>query len=290
MASLFSSIYSKLSDLPLFYLQIFTIPAFIDNWQYFGAWSNEFIGTLLMVFLTFSPGKWVGENSIAVAWTMHALGVIAADKIGGGPHVNPTVSVTMWALGKCSYTECMVRIAGAMAGGLVAFPLASRVSNTFGLTPLGGPEYTSKSDGIFAPGVYNEFFASFLLLLVIFAVNWELNFGKYHYWIKQTLTAIAIRYLIQVFYVSGPAMNPMLGSTWALFSSGKHEFPSDEVHFFVYWLASGLGGLTAAACYVVYAGGTVFGQKIPLGPMKDARDTAPIAAAETKKKKATKKE
>ena len=194
-------------------MKLFTAPAFIDNWKYFGAWSNEFIGTLLMIFLTFTPGKWIGEKSIAVAWTAHAIGVIAADKIGGGPHVNPMVSVTMWSLGKCSYTECLVRMAGAMLGGIVAFPLALQVSNTFGLSPLGGPEFSVKDDGSFASEMYNEFFASFFLLLAIFALNWELNFGKYHYWIKQTLTAIVIRYLIQVFSVTGPAMNPMVSKT-----------------------------------------------------------------------------
>jgi glycerol uptake facilitator-like aquaporin len=290
--SIFSSIRSNLRDLPLLYLKIFTLPAFIENWQYFGAWSNEFIGTILMIFLTFSPGKWIGEKSIPLAWTAHALGVIAADKIGGGPHVNPMVSVTMWSLGKCSYTECLVRIAGSMAGGLVAFPLALRVSNTFGLTPFGGPEYSPKAGESFAPGAYNEFVASFLLLFVIFLLNWELNFGKLHYWIKQTLTAVAIRYLIEVFNVTGPAMNPMLATSWAVFSSGQNEFPTDETHYFVYWIASGLGGLTAAACYVIYAGGTLFGQRLPLGPIKDEvpKASAPAAATESKKKKVTKKE
>ena len=243
-----------------------------------------------MIFFTFSPGKWIGQASTAVAWTAHAAGVIAADKIGGGPHVNPTVSVTMCALGKCSYTECLVRIAGAIAGGLVAFPLALLVSNTVGLTPLGGPEYTAKDDGDASSGVYNEFFASFFLLLVIFALNWELNFGKYHYWIKQTLTAVGIRYLIQVFPVSGPAMNPMLGTTWAVFASGKKHFPTEEAHWSVYWVASALGGLTAAACYVVYAGGTLFGQTLPLGPIKKAAAATSVVPAEGKKKKATKKE
>jgi glycerol uptake facilitator-like aquaporin len=289
VASNFSSILSNLRDLPLLYLELFTLPAFIEKQQYFGAWSHEFVGTILMVLLTFSPGKWIGEQSISVAWTAHALGVIAADKIGGGPHVNPTVSVTMWSLGKCSYTECLVRIAGSMAGGLIAFPLALRLSNIFGLTPFGGPEYSTKSDESFAPGAYNEFVASFLLLLVIFLLNWELNFGKLHYWIKQTLTAVAIRYLIQVFNVTGPAMNPMLATSWALFTSGQNEFPKDETHYFVYWIASGLGGLTAATCYVMYAGGTIFGHRLPIGPMKNEAPEA-VATAENKKKKVTKKE
>ena len=76
-----------------------------------------------MIGLTFSPGKWIGADSLAVAWAAHAAGVVAADKLGGGQHVNPAVTVSMFALGKCTYTEAFVRIMGAMAGGLVAFPL-----------------------------------------------------------------------------------------------------------------------------------------------------------------------
>jgi hypothetical protein len=83
----------------------------------------------------------------------------------------------MFALGKCNYTEAFVRIMGAMAGGLVAFPLfkmvaevcmcylfsrvchvlcinLSLINNFFffflmqgmDLTPLGGPEFNPKDD------------------------------------------------------------------------------------------------------------------------------------------------
>lgn len=52
---------------------------------------------------------------------------------------NPAVTVSMYALGKCSYTEGFVRIMGAMAGGLVAFPLYKVLADQLGLTPLGGP-------------------------------------------------------------------------------------------------------------------------------------------------------
>lgn len=113
--------------------------AFVEDSKYVSTWRAEFIGTLLMIGLTFSPGKWIGQDSLAVAWIAHACGVVAADKIGGGQHVNPAVTVSMFALGKCSYTEAFVRIMGSMAGGLVAFPLFKVVADQFGLTPLGGP-------------------------------------------------------------------------------------------------------------------------------------------------------
>jgi hypothetical protein len=58
--------------------------AFIEGGKYLKAFRHEFVGTLLMVGATFSAGKWVGQNSLRVAWLSHAMGVIAADFIGGG--------------------------------------------------------------------------------------------------------------------------------------------------------------------------------------------------------------
>ena len=117
----------------------------------------------------------------------------------------------MYAPAKCSYTEAYSRIMGAMAGGLVAFPLFKVLADQLGLTPLGGPEFNPKDDEEGIAAGFSEFCAMVLLMILIYTVNWELNFGKFHYWIKQTLTAVGIRYLIETFPLAGPAINPMLG-------------------------------------------------------------------------------
>jgi len=234
-----------------------------------------------MIGFTFSSGKWIGVDSLPLNWAAHAMGVVAADRIGGGQHVNPSVSVTMWALGKCTYEEMLVHISGAMAGGLVAFPLFQVFSDGMNWTALGGPTYNVEGDEDGSSSAASEFFATLLLLFVIFAVNWELDFGKHHYWIKQTLTAVAIRFLIEVFPTAGPAMNPMLGTTWFVFASGA--YPEDVKHYFVYWIASIIGGLVAGFCYVAYAGGTFFSKKLPIGPMKE--DETVVVAVEVKKEK-----
>ena len=208
--TLLAQIYHKIAPLCPPGLATAIAASYIGDGKFFKVWRREFVGTLLMIGLTFSPGKWIGADSLAVAWTAHAVGVVAADKLGGGQHVNPAVTCSMYALGKCSYTEAFVRIAGAMGGGLVGFPLFKMVADYFNLTPLGGPEFdpTNDAEGIHA--AFSEAVAVVLLLMIIYTVNWELNFGSYHYWIKQTLTAIAIRGLIEVFPKAGPAMNPML--------------------------------------------------------------------------------
>lgn len=266
MFSLIASLVSSLSDVvpPGLILTLLVIP--LSSSKHLSTYRAEFIGTILMIGLTFSPGKWIFADNLYGAWAVHAMGVVAADKLGGGQHVNPAVSVTMFALGKCDYDEMYARIAGAMGGGLVAFPLFKAMTDVLGWTPLGGPEYDATSDVSGSISAWSEFTATLLLLVVIYVVNWELNFGKFHYWIKQTLTALGIRALIEIFPKAGPAMNPMLGTTWAVFAYGG--FPGDERHYLVYWVAAILGGVASAFGYAVYDGCTFFGAKLPFGPVK----------------------
>ncbi|OEU23058.1 aquaporin-like protein [Fragilariopsis cylindrus CCMP1102] len=224
----------------------------VEHRKYWSAYVREFIGTILMVGFTFSAGKWIGQDDVMVAWSVHSVGVILADYFGGGQHVNPAVTVSMWALGKCTYTEAFVRIAGQMGGGLVAFPLFQYASEQFNLTPFGGPEFSQEND---VDAFLSEFFASFLLMWVIYILNWEFNFGSYHYIIKQFLTAVAIRALIEAFPTAGPAMNPMLATAWYVFGVGnKYEYPNDAVHYFVYWFGPFLAGILAAITYIIFDG------------------------------------
>jgi glycerol uptake facilitator-like aquaporin len=135
--------------------------------------------------------------------------------------------------------------------------------------PFGGPEFNMDEEEAHVEAFMSEFFATLLLLFLIYFVNWEWNFGKYHYWIKQSLTALGIRALIELFPTAGPAMNPMLATSWAVFGVGTtYEFPSEMEHYIVYWLAPALAAILASFCYVLYAGGTVFGSSVPIGPLK----------------------
>jgi len=268
--------------------------AFVVERSYLTAWRHAFVGTLIMISFTFSAGKWWGTDSQTVEWASHVVGVVAADYLSGGPHVNPAVSLSMWALGKCNYTEMYVRIAAQMGGGLIAFPLFHYLSTTLDLNPLGGPAFDPTDDASGSAAGLSELMATCLLCFLIYAVNWELHFGTYHYWIKQPLTALGIRYLIVMFPLAGPAMNPMLGTAWAVWDSETGTFPTDPEHYLVYWLAPAVGALIASFAYAVYAGEKLFGMSVPFGPIKsiDATATAAPSAppANGDKKKATKKE
>lgn len=279
LISLLSSVYQQLAPMCPPGLAICLASAFLGDGKYLPAYRHEFVGAILMIGLTFSPGKWFATGSRDMEWAAHAACVVAADKIGGGPHVNPAVTVSMFALGKCSYTEGFVRAMGAMAGGLVAFPLFKVLAEEMKWTPLGGPEFNNMDDEEGINAGFQEFVAMILLMFLIYLLNWELSFGKFHYWIKQTLTAIGIRYLIVTFPLAGPAINPMLGTTWYIFANGA--FPDHMGHYFTYWVASIAGAIVASFLYVIYAGGTFFGMTLPIGPMKGGS----TAAASDKKKK-----
>jgi len=273
MFAYISALVGNIADVlpPGLLLTLLAIP--IANSKHFKTYIAEFIGTILMVGLTFSPGKWIFSESLYLAWAVHSLGVIAADKIGGGQHVNPAVSVAMFSLGKCDYTEMYVRIAGSMGGGLVAFPLFKAMTDVLGWTPLGGPEFNPEGDADGSSGAWSEFTATMLLCFLIYLVNWELNFGKHHYWIKQFLTAVGIRALIEIFPTAGPAMNPMLGTTWVVFAYGS--YPDDIRHYLVYWIAAILGSLVSAFAYAVYDGCKFFGMDLPFGPVNPPEKISP---------------
>lgn len=146
------------------------------------------------------PAHGLNVQNLTVADVLLSL-VSLALKFGGGPHVNPAVTVAMFSLGKVSYTEAYVRIAAQLGGGLISFPLYHAISNALEWTPFGGPEFNTEGNVVEA--FLSEHFATLCLMFAIYVLNWELNFGKHHYIIKQSLTAIAIRFLIEVFPTAG---------------------------------------------------------------------------------------
>jgi len=56
--------------------------AFIEGGKYLPSFRHEFVGSLLMICFTFSAGKWIGKESLRLAWTSHGLGVIAGEYDG----------------------------------------------------------------------------------------------------------------------------------------------------------------------------------------------------------------
>ena len=72
----------------------------------------------------------------------------------------------------------------------------------------------------------------------------------------------------------------MLATTWYIFAHG--DCPDHLGHYFTYWVAPFAAAIFASFLYVVYAGGTLFGKSLPLGPIKGQ---AKAVAPDAKKKK-----
>jgi flagellin-like protein len=95
-AASFSAVVHDVVDfLPPGLVPIFAT-GFIADRAYLKPFLQEVVGSIIMIAFTFSAGKWIGEESLWVAWTSHFFGVIAADYVGGGPMVNPAMSVAFW--------------------------------------------------------------------------------------------------------------------------------------------------------------------------------------------------
>lgn len=65
---------------------------------------------------------------------------------------------------------------------------------------------------------------------------------------------------------------------WYIFKTGN--YPDHFGHYFAYWIAPFAAAIFASFLYVVYAGGLLFGKRLPIGPVKGQ-----VAALDSKKKK-----
>jgi len=226
---------------------------------------NELVGSVIMIVTLFPAGIWVGTGGHWQACGWHAGGVVLADWISGGPHVNPTVSLTMLALGKLRYPEFLCRVSAQLAGGVLTFPICRWFAKVFELPMFGGPTFDPAKVSL-AAALWDEGVATFILCCAIFLLNWELPVRK-NYLAKQSLTAAVIRFNIEMFCSSGCAMNPMIGTCWAIFLSseaegGRYAFPGDSSHYWCYWIAGFTGALLASLFYSLCSGTQFFGWKL----------------------------
>ena len=85
------------------------------------AFNKEFFGTVLIVVLTMSPGRWFGMDAepvlgVPADWIFLGAGIVMTDWVGGGPHVNPGISFAFWLLGKIEAAEMAINMIAQTAG------------------------------------------------------------------------------------------------------------------------------------------------------------------------------
>jgi len=215
--------------------------------------SRELLGSVVMVFCGFTPGPFLGHFGGWEEWTAHFGGILLTDYIFGG-HFNPAVSFAFFVHREISLAQLFVLWAAQMAGGVLAFPLLQACSSPYGIE-IGGP---AVAEGVsLEQAMWAEFAATFLLLAAVFTccTTW---LGP-HWAFRQSLIAVSIRCICVLNGgATGPAMNPMLATTWALFKHHGHESfpPLAGEHYLVYWVASVGGALAFTTLWsLVWAGG-----------------------------------
>ena len=177
--------------------------------------------------------------------------------------------MAMCCIGKIPWQQFVTHVAGQMLGGVVAFPALQTLAARLGWTPLGGPTVDAAIAGdALREAALHEFGATLLLCLGVFAICLESPF-KDIYPLKITCVAALIRFLIVYLGAAGPAINPMLATTWALYATGS--FPTFYQHYLVYWAAPLAAAVTAGFVYALLkSGATFFGVALRGGAKKAA--------------------
>ena len=247
------------------------------------AFGKEVIGSALTVVLVVGSGPLVGVllGNAAAPYVGEYEGalimcssIVLIDRLFGGPKNNPIVSLVLYMWGLSRPLDVLVEISGQLAGGLIGFPILASVCATHGKS-MGGPSVDLASTA-FSTALISEALASFLLISVIGLLAFT-SIGQY-YWIKQPAIAVMIRVIATQAYfsVTGPAMNPMLPTTYLVYTNST--WPTDvSSHYMLYWLAAAAGAALAA---------TLLRAVIDVGPRGGGAGGSAASGSKKKKKKA----
>ncbi|MFB3094516.1 MAG: MIP family channel protein [Candidatus Acidiferrales bacterium] len=210
----------------------------------------EFVGTLALIFIGAGSicanqflGGGVGLVGIALAHGLTiAVMVSAIGHISGG-HINPAVTIGVWAAGKIPTREALVYWAAQLAGGLagaallvLAFDPATRAAVNLG-TP-------SLASGVtLFQGIVVEVLLTFFLVFTVFATAID-DRGAF-----KMVGGFAIGMVVTFDILAGGAL------TGASMNPARSFGPAVVANFWtahlVYWVGPLAGGLLAGLFYNV---------------------------------------
>ena len=215
----------------------------IDDLTSVNSWrlaAVEMLATALFVFLGTGAAMASGGDITATALG-HGLAIIAlvaaTAKITGA-HINPAITITMWALGKEDLGKSLTYIIGQLVGAtLGAYLLYTIVGSVSGEHSLG--------NGITAgEGFLTEIIVTFALILTVLAVAVHPQ-GKS--WVTPSTAAVSIGLVVLIDHLvaiplTGASMNPAR-------TFGPALVAGDFANHWVYWAGPIVGGLVAAVAY-----------------------------------------
>ena len=215
--------------------------------ELFGTFVLVFMGCGSAVFAGWS-GSFEGFIGIAFAFGLSVLAMVYA--IGGisGCHINPAISVSMFAAGKMKLKNMVVYIImqciGAVIAALLIYGIAvGKPGYSLAVNGLGQNGYDAASPGGFS--IVSGFFAEVVLTLIFLLVI----FGSTSERTPKGFSGIAIGLSLVVIHlvgipITGTSVNPARSLGPAVIVGGLALS-----QLWLFWLAPILGGLIAAGVW-----------------------------------------
>jgi aquaporin Z len=212
----------------------------------------ELIGTFVLVFMgcgsAVLAGKYIGFVGISFAFGLSVLAMVYA--IGGisGCHINPAISLSMFAAGKMKLKDTVFYVVMQCTGAVIASAVLYEVA-------LGNPGYSLTVNGLgqngydtaspsgfsMASGFIAEVVLTFVFLLVVFGSTSERT-PKGFAGIPIGLSLVLI-HLVTI-PVTGTSVNPARSFGPAIIVGG-----TALSQLWLFWVAPIIGGLLAAVVW-----------------------------------------
>ena len=215
-------------------------------------YAAEFVGTFVLVFIGCGSatlaGKYIGFVGIAFAFGLSVLAMVYA--IGGisGCHINPAISISMFASGKMNAKDTVIYVIVQCVGAVIAAAViyAIAIGNpgySLAVNGLGQNGYDAASPGGFSmtSGFIAEVVLTFIFLLVIYGSLSE-TAPKGFAGISIGLSLVLI-HLVGI-PITGTSVNPARSLGPAVIVGG-----TALNQLWLFWVAPIIGGLLAAGVW-----------------------------------------
>ena len=215
-------------------------------------YAAELVGTFVLVFIGCGSatlaGKYIGFAGIAFAFGLSVLVMVYA--IGGisGCHINPAISISMFASGKLKAKDTVIYVIVQCVGAVIAAAVIYAVAlgnpgYSLAVNGLGQNGYGVASPGGFsmASGFIAEVVLTFIFLLVIYGSTSE-RAPKGFAGISIGLSLVMI-HLVGI-PITGTSVNPARSLGPAVIVGG-----TALSQLWLFWVAPIIGGLLAAGVW-----------------------------------------
>ena len=215
-------------------------------------YTAELVGTFVLVFMgcgsAVLAGKYIGFLGISFAFGLSVLAMAYA--IGGisGCHINPAVSISMFAAGKMKLKDTAIYVAMQCIGAVIAAAVLYAVAlgnpgYSLAANGLGQNGYATASPGAFSmvSGFIAEVVLTFIFLLVIHGSTSE-KAPKEFAGISIGLSLVLI-HLVGI-PITGTSVNPARSLGPAVIVGG-----TALSQLWLFWVAPIIGGLLAAVVW-----------------------------------------